>query len=222
MFFDFHVHGDCNVAKEALRLGYEGVAIIQSSKKYDPDSIYKNNTSNIFSGVEIYAKNPHDLKRKIKMFREQEDVIIVNGGNLKINRAACEDPRVDILAHPYKSRRDSGMNHIIARKAAENDVAIEFSIGQLIKTRAVLRAKILSYFRDIIKLQHKFGFPIIITSNAYSIYDLRTPEDIIALACCLGMNPKEAEDSLSSIPLNIIDRNKLRKNTVMNGVRIVK
>lgn len=222
MFFDFHVHGDCNVAKEVLRLGYEGVAIIQSSKNYDPSSIYKNNTSNIFSGVEIYAKNPNDLKRKIKMFREQEDVIIVNGGNLKINRAACEDPRVDILAHPYNSRRDSGMNHIIAKKAAENDVAIEFSIGQLIKTRAVLRAKILSYFRDIIKLQHKFGFPIIITSNAYSIYDLRTPEDIIALVCCLGMNQKEAEDSLSSIPLNIIDRNKLRKNTVMDGVRIVK
>ena len=164
MFFDFHVH-DVQLADEAKRLGYNGIAFIQSSKNYNKS----NNNSikddfKIFSGVEIYAKNPEDLKKKVQRLREINDVIIVNGGNLKINRAACEDPRVDILAHPYKSRRDSGINHILAKKASENEVAIELSINSILKTHLLIRAKILSQFRQILKLQRKFGFPLIITS----------------------------------------------------------
>ena len=222
MFFDFHVH-NIQLADEAKRLGYNGIAIIQSSKNYNKqDNIDQSNPDfNIFSGVEIYAKNPDDLRKKVQKFREHNDVIIVNGGDLKINRAACEDPRVDILAHPYKNRRDSGINHILAKKASKNNVAVELSINQVIKTRLSFRAKILSQFRQILKLQRKFKFPLIITSNAYSIYDLRTPEDITAFAGCLEMAPDEIMSSLSKNPMNIIKRSKIRKNVIVKGARII-
>lgn len=225
MFFDFHIHGDSRLALKARRLGYNGVAIIQSSKNYSHKKSAEikefDGDFRIWSGVEIYARNPEDLKKKVHKFRDKEDILIVNGGNLKINRAACEDPRVDILAHPYKNRRDSGINHVHAKKVSENEVAIELSIASLIKTRFSLRARLLSQFRQIIKMHRKFGFPIIISSNAYSIYDLRTPHDIIALACCFGMTVEEAEDSLSKNLVNIIERNKIRKNTVVKGVNII-
>lgn len=225
MFFDFHVHGDVHLALEAKRLGYNGVALVQSSKNYNEDKL--NDTTkikedfSIFSGIEIYAKNPEDLKKKIQKFRETVDVLIVNGGNIKINRAACEDPRVDILAHPGKSRRDSGINHILAKKAALNEVAIEFNINSIIKTRLSTRARLLSQFRQILKLQRKFGFPLIITSNAYSLYELRTPGDIITLFECMEMTENEIEDSLSKNPINIIERSKIRKNVIVKGARII-
>ncbi|HML04836.1 MAG TPA: RNase P subunit p30 family protein [Methanobacterium sp.] len=226
MFFDFHVHGDSDLALEAQRLGYNGVAIIQSSKNYNPQKSKEikeiRDDFNIWSGVEIYAKNPEDLKKKIGKYREKEDVIIVNGGNLKINRAACEDPRIDILAHPYKNRKDSGINHILAKKASENEVAIELSLQPLIKTRFSLRAKLLSQFRQIINLHRKFGFPTIISSNAYSTYDLRSPKDIIALAYCFEMTKEEVENSLSKNQANIIDKNKIRKDIVVKGARIIR
>jgi ribonuclease P/MRP protein subunit RPP1 len=226
MFFDFHIHGDSKLVFEVLRLGYSGAAIIQSSKNYNPQKTEDikeiKGDLKIFSGVEIYAKNPEDLKKKVKIFRDNEDVIIVNGGNLKINRAACEDPRVDILAHPYKNRRDSGINHILAKKASENEVAIELSIHSLIKTRLSLRAKLLSQFRQIINLHRKFGFPTIISTNAYSPYDLRTPNDIIAISSCFGMTREEAEDSLSKNPINIIERTNKRKDVVVKGAKIVR
>ncbi len=222
MFFDFHVH-DVRLADEAKRLGYEGIAFIQSSKKEAKSNNtykFKDNFS-IFSGIEIYAQNPEDLRKKIRKFRESKDVVIVNGGNVKINRAACEDPRVDILAHPYKNRRDIGINHILAKKASENDVAIEFGINHVIKTRLSIRAKLLSQFRQILKLQRKFGFPLIITSNAYSIYDLRAPDDIIAFTGCLGMTPEETMASLSQNPMNIIERSRIRKNVIVKGARTI-
>ena len=71
-------------------------------------------------------------------------------------------------------------------------------------------------------MHRKFEFPIVISSNAYSLYHLRTPKDIIALACCFGMTKKEAEDSLSQNPINIIERNKIRKDIVVKGTRIIK
>jgi len=225
MYYDFHVHEDFQLAYESMRLGFNGIALIQHSDKFNPN--YLENIKGIkddfllLSGVEIYAKNPEDLRKKVQKFRAKADVLIVNGGNIKINRAACEDPRVDILANPYKNRRDSGINHIIAKKAAENKVALEIGLNQIIKTRSSVRAKILSNFRQIIKLKHKFKFPLITTSNAHSIYDLRTPEDIITLLSCLGMDSQEAKNSLSKYPLDIIERSKIRENIVVKGVRIV-
>ena len=221
MFFDFHVH-NTQLAGEAKRLGYNGIALIQSSRNYNkPDDINPQDDFNIWNGVEIYAKNPDDLRKKVQKFRERSDVVIVNGGDIKINRAACEDPRVDILAHPYKNRRDSGINHVLAKKASENNVAIELSINPMIKTRLSLRAKILSQFRQILKLQRKFKFPLIITSNAYSIYDLRTPEDIIAFAGCLEMTHEEIISSLSKNPADIIKRSMIRKNVIVQGARTI-
>lgn len=223
MFFDFHVHGESLLAYEAQRLGYSGIAVIQSSKNYNPPKLDNFNDTHfkIWSGVEIQASNPQDLKKKLQKYRDKEDVIIVKGGDLKINRAACEDPRVDILAHPNKNRRDSGINHVLANKASENEVAVEISLNPLIKTRFSLRSKILSQYRHIIKLHRKLRFPIIIGSNSYSIYGLRTPEDIISLACCMGMSRNEAEDSISKYPVNIIERSKARKSIVVKGAQII-
>ncbi|MGZ7109013.1 MAG: ribonuclease P protein component 3 [Methanobacterium sp.] len=226
MFFDFHVHGDSRLALEAYRIGFSGIGAIQSSKNYKKDFFndFKeiNPDFKIFTGVEIHAQNNKDLKNKLNKFRDAEDILIVNGGNLKINRAACEDSRVDILAHPYKNRRDSGINHVLARKAAENEVAIELSINSIIKTRSSLRAKLLSYFHQIIKMQRKFRFPILISSNAHSLYHLRTPNDIITLAQCFGMSEEEAINSLSESPCKIIHKTRLRNDMIVKGARIIR
>ncbi len=223
MYFDFHVHGDSHLACEARRLGYRGIALIQPSNNFKPEPIkdFIEEDFLILNGVEIYAKNPEDLKKKVQKFRKKVDVIIVNGGNIKINRAACEDPRVDILVNPFKTRRDSGINHVIAKKAAENEVAVEIGLNHIINTRLSLRAKMLSNFRQIIKLKHKFKFPLITTSNAHSIYNLRTPEDIITLLRCLGLTSQEAKNSLSQNPLQIYEKKKIRDNMVVKGARIL-
>lgn len=245
VFFDFHVHigkGNENLIMEAERLGYTGIAVVKYWDEYDK------NTSNDFeklkeglkginensdhipinkrnfqikSAVELVAKNPEDLKRKVQKFRNKVDILLVNGGDVKINRAACEDPRVDVLLQPYKGCRDSGINHVLARKAAENSVAIELNLKYLFKTGLKHRYRVFNQFRHIISLQRKFNFPVIITSDATSIYDLRTPQDIIALAHCFGMTEDEAECAISETPKRIIERTELRSSVVVDGARII-
>lgn len=178
-------------------------------------------TPSIYVGVEIFAKNPQDLKNKVQKYRKRADIILVHGGNLKINRAASEDPRVDILCNPYNKRWDSGVNHVLAVKAHENRVAMELNLKYLIMTRPNQRYKVLSQFRQIKKLQHKYNFPVIITSGADSLYGLRDPRDIIALAKCFGMNKEEATSALQATPQEMINRNKIRDEVVIPGVRLI-
>ncbi len=219
MFFDFHVHGNEKLAKEAKRLGYEGICLVRYSDEYH-QAIKKN--SGAKTGVEIIAENSDDLKKKIRKFRRKVDILLVHGGNIKINRTACEDPRIDIIAHPYRNRRDCGINHVLAKEAAENGVAVEININYILKFRSSLRSKVLNQFRQILKLQRKFKFPLIITSGAHSIYDLRAPRDIIALTSCFGMAEEEANDGLSKTPITIMEKSKVRKDYIVNGVRVIR
>jgi ribonuclease P/MRP protein subunit RPP1 len=227
MFFDLHVHGNQNLIKEAERLGYAGIAVTRYFEEYNPDFSrefdYLTESSSIVlkKCVEISCKNPEDLKKKVQKTRKKADIQIVRGGDLKVNRAACEDQRVDILSQPYRSRRDTGINHILARKAAINSVAIEINLKTLLKTNLRYRYRVISQFRHIVELHRKFKFPLIITSNANSKYDLRTPQDISALAKCFGMTFEESFDAISKTPMNIIETNNKRDSFIVDGVRTV-
>ena len=226
-FFDLHVLGNENVIREAERLGYAGIAVTRYFEDFnsgfsrDFNDLTKSSNIILKKSVEISSKDPDDLRKKIQKSRKRADILMVRGGDLKVNRAACEDQRVDILSQPYRSRRDTGLNHILARKAAENRVAIEINLKIFLKTNLRYRYRVINQFRHIIKLQRKFKFPLIITSSANSKYDLKTPQDISALAKCFGMTFEESFDAISKTPQDIIETNDERDSFIIDGVRTI-
>jgi ribonuclease P/MRP protein subunit RPP1 len=236
MFFDFHIHGGPELAIDAGNMGYHGVGLTVYSRDCinQPETLknLRKSISNLNEdgdkhlsiqiGVEIEAKNQEDLKKQVQQFRKKADFILVHGGDLKINRAATEDPRVDILSHPYRNRFDSGINHVLAVKAAENRVAVEINLKYFLLTRPSQQYRVLSQFRQIMKLHRKYGVQVIITSDTNSFYGLRNPRDVTALAACFGMTEDEAFDALSKTPQEIIQRNKLRDEVIVPGVRLIK
>ncbi|BAW31058.1 MAG TPA: RNase P subunit p30 family protein [Methanothermobacter sp.] len=229
-FYDLHIKGrnfqeDSKILKEAQRLGYHGAAIVYPDKSYEnaQETIKKLirgfEDFEVVKGVSISAETPRQLKRKVRKFREKADIILVEGGDAKINRKACENIKVDILSKPYEGRRDPGINHILARAAAENNVAIELNTKDIINSYLKVRAKLFEYLRDIIKLQEKFKFPIIIASGATTTYDLRTPRDLIALFKCINIKEKKIREALSTIPESILEFNKERSSMIILGVK---
>ncbi|MGB9838414.1 ribonuclease P protein component 3 [Methanothermobacter sp.] len=233
-FFDFHLQaGDhdssLRLLAEASRLGYHGAVLVFPDETYsriqpeievlrdDPEIM----GLEVASGVMIEASNPRDMRRKVNRFRRKVDLVYVSGGNLKVNRAACENPRVDVLSAPYSSRRDAGMNHVLAREAARNRVAVELVTTDIMGSWLKVRARVLEYFRDILKLHRKFDFPLLLSSRASSIYDLRTPRDLMNLAGCFGMSTREAGRALSSTPSSIIEYSRKRPFMIADGVMLV-
>lgn len=110
------------------------------------------------------------------------------------------------MAHPCGTKEDGVLNHVLARHAAENSVAIDFNMNGIIYNRRGDRARIIGKMRDNLKLLRKYKAPMILTSNARSVYDLRAPREMIALAAMFGMSKEEATSALSDIPRDILAR----------------
>ncbi len=221
-FYDFSIHTapECSDSPEAMAeiasgYGYAGIAITN----HTPHQPQKPGTTDhpkieVYSGIEIVAKNPHHLMQMIQRYRPRVSVLAVHGGNEKINRAALESRAVDILSHP-----DERLNHVLMRFASENRVAIEFNLDSIIRMRGRARVRALTNFRHNLKLARKYGAPMILASNAQSIYDLRAPREMIALGTIFGMTEDEAIAALSTVPEEIIMRGS--ENWIMEGVWVV-
>ncbi|MFB6208449.1 MAG: RNase P subunit p30 family protein [Candidatus Nanohaloarchaea archaeon] len=158
-----------------------------------------------------------ELKQKIKQERGKADVLVFRGGDEELNRKAASDPRVDVLLHPERGRKDSGMNHVVAKEAAENNVAIGFDFSRLLADDKT-KTHVLAHWRRNLKLCEKYGVEYIITTGAREKYGLRAPRDLAAVIDSLGYNGMEA---VKHNPSRILNRVKERKGDdfVMPGVK---
>lgn len=204
---------------EAKEYGYAGIATL-NTPEYQAEVKAVEGGARVYPGVMIEADNVRQLKGRIGTYRGRVVVLAVRGGVEKINRAAVEDPRVDVLSHPH-TRRGGGLNHVLARAAADNRVAIEYDLGQVIHGRGGSRVRVLTGFRDNLKLCRKYDAPMLLTSGARSKYDLRAPREMIALAGLFDMTKGEAEAALSTTPEEIIRRRSPPDGQVMPGVEVV-
>ena len=102
-----------------------------------------------------------------------------------------ETVKIDVLSRPYLKRFDAGLNHVLAKEAQNNNVAIELCFKDVLRTYLSHRSKTLSNFRDIYVLYRKFGFPLILSSRAESVFDIKTTHDFIAFFKQSGLTEDE-------------------------------
>lgn len=227
VFYDLCVHcaPDGKSTQEemvamAKHLGFAGIAVTNHSNS---DPIAKTGSDKgleVFRGVELVASNPSKLHGLVGKFRRKVDVLAVHGGDEGINRAAVENPNVDVLLHPA-TLKGSGLNHVLAKSASDNDVAIAFDIVSLLTLRGGRRVHALSHFRECLLLARKYDVPFLLTSNASFCYELRAPREIIAMATLFGMGHDEAVMALSETPAEIISRSRRGRNFICDGVEII-
>ena len=116
-----------NIIHFAEKFGFNGIVICgkpeflnrikEAIKVAEPDI-------DVYAGIKIEAKNPQEMRNLVNKYREEATIIVVAGGDYDINRAACENAKVDILAHPEKGRMDNGLDEASVKFAANNNVAI--------------------------------------------------------------------------------------------------
>jgi ribonuclease P/MRP protein subunit RPP1 len=228
-FYDFCVHavpdGDNTVPELtalARHLGYRGIAIANHSDKLPQSWPLMSQTDGfeIFKGIELVEENPSKLHGLIGKFRKSVDVLIVHGGSETVNRAALENPRVDILNHPA-FEKSSGLNQVLAKAAAENGVAIGLTLRPLLNSRGSRRIRLLSDLRANLDLARKYEVSLILSSDAMSCFDLRAPMDALALAEICGLEEDEAIDAMSTVPEKIIARKRPGTGYVREGVEVL-
>ncbi|RLF74559.1 ribonuclease P protein component 3 [Thermococci archaeon] len=151
----------------------------------------------------IITENP-SLIREVKK-RIPKALIYVQGGNLRVVRFAIES-KVDAVICPEFGRKDSGLDHVLARLAAKNEVAIGFSLAPLLRTTQYEKANILKFMIKNWKLVNKYKAPRFLTSSAESKWEVRPPKDLMSLGTALGMEIPQAKSSLSFYPERILKK----------------
>lgn len=157
-------------------------------------------------GIEIFAKNKNELKSGLTKSNGY-DYVVVHGGDEHVNRLAASDKRVDILAHPGKGRKDSGVDPFVARQAEKNNVSIEVSISTLTSSIGGSRINAIKNVKRYLMLSRKYGFDIVVTTGAKSRFDLRSGVGASQMLRLLGFDASEVESSMEAVPRGIIEKN---------------
>ncbi len=210
-FYDFLTHPDNpgQMAVEAKRYGYSGIVVTNSKineKILVPDDF------SIYKGIEIQGK-PSRIREEIKKLKNSNLISIVRGGDEEINRAAVESAGLDILLQPLE------FNNVLAKAASDNSIALGFNLSSLIKLRGDARIRELNHMRNNIKHARKYKLEMILTGDPGSVYDLRSPREMVALSSLFGMTQSEAIDAMSAIPIGILRRK--NPNFIQEGIEIL-
>ncbi|MFH0928880.1 MAG: RNase P subunit p30 family protein [Candidatus Aenigmatarchaeota archaeon] len=236
-FYDLHVKSKLSdgenaveeMARFAKRLGYTGIAICddyESKEKLEEliNKIRELETElEVYPGVLIKADNVSDLKEKITKVREKALIVIVAGGSYEINRAACDDPRVDILAHPELGRIDSGLDEVCMQAAMRNNVAIQINFREILESFRKQRSYVLNHIEKNMSLAEHFRTPVLICSGAQSIWGMRAPRELVSVANVLGLDISKAFLGMTTVPQEMVENNKktLEGKKITEGVEIV-
>ena len=232
MFFDLNIVGsslknNLNLAMEASKYGWEHINFFFFFNDFKDALDIKREVSDNLDGIinfdytlEIKSNNVNEIKKTARKFRNKSSCISVLGGNLKINRATVETIQIDVLSRPYLRRFDGGINHVLAKEAVKNNVAVELCFKDVLRSYLSHRSKVISNFKDIYTLYRKYDFPLILSTRAESVFDIRTTHDFIAFFKQTGLTASEIDKSFLTAQ-NILEFNEDRDKMIFYGVRRV-
>ena len=247
-FYDLNLRGqnyddDLALVKEANKFGWDYLNLNYSHDNFEKALEYKDNLieelssvdfnqtyrskktnfehAELSMGINILNANSNEIRKIINKYRNKSNYISCLGGDLKVNRSVCENRRIDVLSRPYYKRKDSGMNHVLAKEAQRNNVAIELCFRDILNNRLKYRARVISSFKEIMMFHRKFKFPLILTTDSKLIYHVRSTRDIAAFFKSIGFTDEEIYNGFYYYPKKIVDYNNERHEMIVKGVKLI-
>lgn len=202
--------GDATVtrfAKTAADHGYGGIVLRATPD--DADDGRESTTDpttgtdrpygvDVARGIELDPGSVSRLGGLVASWRDRTVVVIVRGGRSDLNRAALEDPRVDVLSTPFGSAGtdDGDVNHVLVKAAIDNDVAIEFDLGPVLRSSGGRRVQALKRLRKLRELVAHYRAPFVVSVRPDSHLQLRSPRELRALGAQIGLDPEDVATGL--------------------------
>jgi ribonuclease P/MRP protein subunit RPP1 len=154
----------------------------------------------IHTGILIRDTAVRDLTTRIKRERNSEAIISVQAGDNGFNRSVISLKGVHILRGLHSADKNA-FDHVAAKMAADNRVAIDLDLFPLISGRGFTRQRIMHRYRDILVLERRYEFPLTLSSHARSILDMRAVREIAGLCSLIGMDIPDVERAFFGVDI---------------------
>ncbi len=207
--------GDSTVSRMALTArdyGFSGIVVRNhgdNPASYDPAQLSAAYDIDVVPAVEIRASDPSRAGGFVGAHRDSQTIVLVHGGTPQLNRFAVEQPAVDVLAHPMAG--DGDFNHVLAQRAVENGVRIEFNLAPALRWQGGRRVQALKKLRKLHEIVETYETPYVVSGDPRSHLQLRSPRALQAVGETIGLTETEIADGLAEWA-NIAARNRRRQD----------
>ena len=154
----------------------------------------------ISNGLLIRDTMLKDLISRVRKERNSNAVVSVQAGDNGFNRSVTGVKGVHIL-RGIQSADKTAFDHVTAKMAADNRVAIDIDLSPLISGKGVIRQRAIHRYRDILMLERRFEFPITLSSHARSILEMRAVREISGLCSLLDMDIPDVQKAFTGVDI---------------------
>lgn len=193
--------GESTVARLALTAadcGFDGIVVRNHGDApagYDPAEVAEAYGVDVVTGVEVRAEDPSRASGYVGNHRRDHEIVAVHGGDPAINRFAVEQPAVDVLAHPTAG--DGGVNHVLARAAADNGVRLEVSLAPVLRESGGSRVRAIAALRTLAEVIDQYDAPYVVSADPRNHLELRAPRELAAVGEVLGVDDGWVNEGLA-------------------------
>jgi ribonuclease P/MRP protein subunit RPP1 len=179
------------MALEAKNLGFDRLVAIDT-----PPADYYG--IEICTGIIIKGIPFKDIISRIKKERSTESLVSVEAGDNSYNRTVISLKGVHSI-RGIQSAEKNAFDHVAAKMAADNRVAIDLDLSVIVSGRGSTRQRAMHRYRDVLILEQRFEFPLTLSSYAHSVLDMRAVREITGLCSILGMDIPDVEKAFSGV-----------------------
>jgi len=186
--------GDTSVrrlALEAKTLGYDSLVAIDN-----PAGSFGG--IEILSGIIVQDAPMRDVIARVKQAKDAGILVSVGSRDNGFNRAVIGLKGVHILRGIHAADK-TAFDHVTAKMAADNNVAVDIDLSVLIAARGIARQRAIHRYRDVLVFERRFEFPVTLSSNARSYLDLRAVREVTGLCSLIGMDTPDVEKALDAV-----------------------
>ena len=171
------------------------------------------------SRIDLKPKNRKELLRSLRQVRGAFDLVAVECSNSNISSVAFRDRRIDLVFFPLASL-ESRLSWLMPRRSKR---VVELSVSDLLVDNLPPAAS-LNRALNLIEESARRHMPVLISSGARDVMEMRTPRDMAAILSTLQPENAKTIDSVTHIPLSLVHYTleRRRPGFVAEGVRVVK
>jgi RNase P/RNase MRP subunit p30 len=199
----------------AKTLGYSAIGLSQNEYVEGIDVVKR---------LDLDPRNTNELNRSLRNSRWHNEIITVNCRNKSVARQAGRDNRVDLITYPLVEKwKENHLNHQQAGLMRDSGCGYLVDLSLLLTNDAYILSKRTEFLKRNVHNALKRDIPVVASSYAVDKWGQRDPYGLASLLSLLGVEEEKALDMVSSVPYDIVKRNrgKLKDSYIIPGVWVI-